>query len=596
MSSESVARAADLLHGALDVVDAGGGWVRPSRFSAAQLRALGSVRAWHPGLFRQMAACTAGVSVEFETDACTAALELRMGEVPRGTRGALEDVARHTGAEPPRPDAVFVDAAGRHLGPLFPDEKNLLSIDLADPEALALPLPGLGEPRHVRVWLPCLVPCELRSVHADGSYVAPVPARRQLLVLGDSIAQGFCAEDASRTWPALLAEHLGLDLVNQGVGGQVFQPGTVPAAEEVDAAAVVVELGENYRFEPCGAGPVARDVRAYLDEVASAWPDAPVWVLTTPPHLEVAYPTHPRSCAAEVDGIIAAAAARHAQMRLVDGGALLDRHLLPRLLADGSDHPGPEGQLMIAERLSFVMDATADEPAARRARALEVVAAQGDAALPVADALARGVGEVRLADEGAVIVDVPDGARLVWACDRKLVRRALSCLGAAPVTCVCGERAIAREVARAVRGKARECELVVWRAGAPEVDAARDLRTLTPAYAEAIVRHYSHPEYLRPGELEGLLAAGRVIGGFEEGRLVGFVGEHPHGAMGMLEVLPEARRRGWGSALAAAKVRQLLGEGRLPWAEVWPDNDASLALELSMGFDILESGQLWYVS
>ena len=87
-----------------------------------------------------------------------------------------------------------------------------------------------------------------------------------------------------------------------------------------------------------------------------------------------------------------------------------------------------------------------------------------------------------------------------------------------------------------------------------------------------------------------------MIGGFEEGRLVGFVGEHPHGAMGMLEVLPEARRRGWGSALAAAKVRQLLGEGRLPWAEVWPDNDASLALELSMGFDILERGQLWYVS
>ena len=49
-------------------------------------------------------------------------------------------------------------------------------------------------------------------------------------------------------------------------------------------------------------------------------------------------------------------------------------------------------------------------------------------------------------------------------------------------------------------------------------------------------------------------------------------------------------------ALAAAKIRQRLGEGRLPWAEVLPDNDASLALELSMGFDILESGRLWYVS
>ncbi len=596
MPSEVSLRAADLLHGALDVVDAGGGWVRPSRFSAAQLRSLGSVRAWHPGLYRHMAACAAGVSVEFATDAQTVGLELRLGEVPRGTAAVLADVARHTGVEPPRPDAVFVDVGARHLGPLFPDEKNLLTIDLVDPEALVVPLPGLGEPQRVRVWLPCLVPCELRGVTHDGSLLEGVAPRRRLLVLGDSIAQGFCAEDPARTWPALLADHLGLDLVNQGVGGQVFQPGTLAGTEGLDVEAVVVEFGDNYRFEACDAGLVGRDVRAYLDEVARAWPEAPIWVLTTPPHLEVAYPTHPRSCVGAVDAMIEEAAARHARMRVVDAAALLDRHLLPRLLADGSDHPGPEGQRMIAERLSFVVDATADDPAERRERALETASALGEVALPLSDALARGVGEVRLADAGAVIVDVPLGVRLLWASDRKLVRRALTCLGTAGVTCVMGERAVAREVARAAGGKARACELVVWRAGAPEVEATRDLRTLTPAYAGAIVERYSHPEYLRPGELEVLLAQGRVIGGFEDGRLVGFVGEHSHGAMGMLEVVPEARRRGWGRALAAAKVRQLLGEGRLPWAEVWPDNDASLALELSMGFDFAESGRLWYVS
>lgn len=596
MPTEVSSPAAELLHGAVAVLDAGDGWVRPSRFSSSQLRALGSVRAWHPGLYRQMAACTAGVTVEFETDGSEAVLELRMGEVPGGTAGALEDVARHTGVEPARPDAVFVDVDGRHLGPLFPDVQSLLSIDLADPEATALPLPGLGEPRRVRVWLPCLMPCELRSVTANGALLEPVGPRRALLVLGDSIAQGFCAEDPSRTWAALLADHLGLDLVNQGVGGQVFQPGTVCGARGLDAAAVVVELGENYRFEPCGADAVERDVRSHLAEVAATFPDVPTWVLTTPPHLEVAYPTHPRSCFSEVDRIIADAAARHPQMRLVNAGALLDAHLLPRLLTDGSDHPGPEGHAMMAERLSFVVDATADDPAKRRSRALEAVRADGDAVLPVSDALSRGVGEVLLAEEGAVVVDVPHGVRLVWARDRRLVRRALSCLGAAPVTCVCGERDVAREVGRAARGKARPCELVVWRGEAPAVEPTRDLRTLTPAYAGAIVAHYSHPEFLRPGELEVLLAAGRVIGGFEEGRLVGFVGEHPHGSMGVLEVLPDARRRGWGSALAAAKIRQLLVEGRLPWAEVLPDNDASLALELSMGFDILESGRLWYVS
>lgn len=597
MPTGVVASAADYLHGAVDVVDVGDGWVRPSRLSAAQLRALGSVRAWHPGLYRQMAACTAGVTVEFETSAGEVSLELRVGAVPPATTSVLADVARHTGVEPGRPDAVYADVGGRHLGPLLPGEDGLLTLDLADPDAAVLTLPGLGEPQRVRVWLPCLAPCEVRSVITDGAPAAPVAARPVLLVLGDSIAQGFWAEDASRTWPALLAEHLGLDLVNQGVCGQVFQPGTLAGLEGVDVAAVVVEFGENYRFEPCDEGSVARDVRSYLDEVAASWPEAPVWVLTTPPHLEVAYPTHPRSCAAAVDRIVADAVAPREQMRLVDASALLDRHLLPRLLADGSDHPGPEGQLMLARRLAFVMDATADDEATRRERALAIARGAGDEALPVADALSRGAGDVRLADEGAVIVDVPDGVRLVWARDRALVGRALECLGAAPVSCVCGGRPVAREAARAVRGKARACELVVWRRREPpEPDDARDLRTLTPAYAGAILERYSHPEYLRPGELEALLAAGRVIGGFEDGRLVGFVGEHPHGAMGMLEVVEGSRRRGWGRALAAAKVRQLLGEGRLPWAEVWPENRASLALERAMGFEVLEGGRLWYVS
>ena len=596
MPTKPLMHAADLLHGTVDVVDVGGGWLRPSRFSGAQLRALGSVRAWHPGLFRQMAACTAGVTLEFTTDASTVELSLRMGEVPGGTTGALEDVARHTGAKPPRPDVVFVDVDDSHLGPLVPDENDLLSISLPDPGSLDVPLPGLGEPRHVRVWLPCLTSCSVRTVTHDGSFLTPVAPRRRLLVLGDSIAQGFAADDPARTWPALLAAHLGLDLVNQGVGGQVFQPGTLAGTEGLDVAAIVVELGANYRFEPCSASSVARDVRTYLDEVAAAWPDVPTWVLTPLPHLEDVYPTHPRSCFGEAGAIIAAAAARHPSMRVVDATALLDGRLLGRLLTDGSDHPGPDGQLMLADRLGFILDATREGADERRARALEILSAADGPTLPLLDVLERGVGEVRLADERAVVVDVPGGHRLLWASDRKLVRRALICLGSVRPTCVCATRSIAREAARASHGSPRACDLVVWRSDAPAIEPGRDLRVLTTACAEPIVANYSHPEYLLTGELEDLLARGRVIGAFEEGRLVGFVGEHPHGAMGMLEVVPEARRRGWGRTLVAAKVRQLLDEGRLPWAEVWPDNEASLALERAMGFEVLDGEHVWFVS
>lgn len=591
------ARGADLLRGALATVPEKDGWVRPQRVSEAQMRALGSVRAWHPGVFKQMAACTSGVRLEFETDSASVCVELRADEVPRGSLSVLRDVAAHTGVEPPRADVASVDVDDRHLGPFELGEKNALTLDLADPgEQATLPLPGMGPRRRVRVWLPCMASCSVRDVTGDGSFIEPVDPRPTLLVLGDSIAQGFVATDPARTWPALVADRLGFDLVNQGIGAQVFQPGSLAdAASLVEPAAIVVEFADNYRFEPCSAGNVARDVRAYLDEVSAAWPEVPTWVLTTPPHTDLLYPTHPRSCVGEVDRMIEGEARRHAQMRLVRSEVLLDSHLLPQLLADGSDHPGDAGQLMIADRLAFTIDATFEDKEFRKTDAQDLLD-DVDKAYPLYAALHKDGFEATLVDSDGIFVDGPFGIRLIDAVDRKFVRRALECLGSARVTCVCGPRAVAREVARAARGKAHPCRLAVrFDASVPEGDPGRDIRTLTPAYADVIRQNYSHPEYLAPGELEVLLAEGLVLGGFEQGRLVGFVGEHPQGSMGMLEVFEEARGRGWGRALALAKMRQVHRRANVPWAEILSENEASLALVTSLGFEVRPADEMWFV-
>lgn len=380
MSDELTRPAAELLRGALGVTDAGDGLVRPQRFTAAQLRALGSVAAWHPGLFRQMAACTAGVCVAFRTDARAVRVELRPDVPPRPTRTMLADVERHTGAAAPDVTGAAAVVDGAHVGllapaatPSVPGEKDavpaersgapVLELALEDPASLPAPgmlhLPGLAPAHEVRLFLPCLTGCVVGAVRAEGAtYLEPADARGTLLVLGDSVAQGFTVADPSLTWPALLAEQLGLDLVNQGVGGQVFQPGSLPDAAAVGpVAAVVVEFGDNYRFEPCGSAQVGRDARAYLAGVAAAWPDAPTLVVTTPPHTEALYPTHPRSCAGEVDDLIVAAAAPWSQMRVVDGAALLPADRLDALLADGSDHPGEEGSRLVADALARAFDA-----------------------------------------------------------------------------------------------------------------------------------------------------------------------------------------------------------------------------------------------
>ena len=78
MGLEMSAGASGFLHGALGFTTDKDGWVRPSRFAPEQLRAVGSVRAWHPGLYRQLAVATAGVCLEMETDATRLALEVRV--------------------------------------------------------------------------------------------------------------------------------------------------------------------------------------------------------------------------------------------------------------------------------------------------------------------------------------------------------------------------------------------------------------------------------------------------------------------------------------------------------------------------------------
>ena len=339
------------------------GWVRPWRLGERQVRALGSCTAWHPGLYSQMARATSGVLVEFTTDAEEVALEVRLDPEPRGTAAQLE-LVDVDGVRRPH-DGVACECDGRPMGCVLPGADDLAGFLLAgdapapgtsrrQPAGSIRALPGLAPERHVRLWLPCLRGCEVRDVLCDGTYIRPVSVRPTMLVLGDSICQGFVSGDPALTWPALVGERLGLDVVNQGIGGQVFQATSLADAPAlVSPARIVVALGANYRFEPCRSQEVARDVHAFLDQVVRLWPKAACWVLTPLWHSEERWPTHPRSCFAEVAGIIEREVARHDGMVLVDGSDLLDHD--PTLLADACDHPNARGFAQMGERIVDVM-------------------------------------------------------------------------------------------------------------------------------------------------------------------------------------------------------------------------------------------------
>ena len=359
-----------LLHGNLRTTLEPQGWHRPWRLAESQVRSLASVNAWHPGLFRQMAATSAGICVEFLTDARSIALEVRLDPEPRGTAAVLDGLAPEDGQRPAY-DGISCDYDDRHLGPVLPvavpgssqrDPIEVAIFSFDGPEspqdAPSQVLPGLDAPHHVRIWLPCLRGCVVRNIFVDGSLIEPVSSRGTIVVLGDSIAQGFVAGDPALTWPVLLGRELDLDVLNQGIGGQVFQPGTlVGLSRQRRPEHIVVELGLNYRFETCRAAFVVRDIRAYLGEVARLWPGVPTWVLTPTGFREKAQPTHERSCFDLVPQMITSSAERYGQMRVLGGPGLLPGK--KSLLAD-SDHPNAAGHARLAEHLAATIHRRGD--------------------------------------------------------------------------------------------------------------------------------------------------------------------------------------------------------------------------------------------
>ena len=362
---------------------------------------------------------------------------------------------------------------------------------------------------------PASTSCDLRHVVGDGNVIEPVTARDQLLVIGDSIAQGFVAGDPARNWPALLATQLDMDVLNQGIGGQVFLPGsTVGLADAASPAAVVVELGENYRYEPCQEMRITRDIRTSLFEVAEAWPEASTWTLTPLWHLDETHPTHRGSCFAAVPDLIRTAVAANPGMHLVEGSRLLQAS--PVLMADGYEHPNADGSETIAKRLAYIMRALEEPAETRRARAIELLTDGPREAFPILECARRGIGEVLVAKKGVCVLEVPRHGTFVRGTSRKAMREALDVFASRRPGVRPWHRPRPRRAPRS--GPYRGCPLQhghLREARPPRGGfLARHSHTHAGVCRASRPQHYSHPEYLAPGELEDILARGLVLGGF----------------------------------------------------------------------------------
>lgn len=79
----------------------------------------------------------------------------------------------------------------------------------------------------------------------------------------------------------------------------------------------------------------------------------------------------------------------------------------------------------------------------------------------------------------------------------------------------------------------------------------------------------------------------------KSGEFVGFIGRHPEGSMGLLQVFPEYRRQGYGEELESFMINRFLEEGRVPYAHIIVDNEKSMNLQKKLGYEVADKKIYW---
>ncbi len=124
------------------------------------------------------------------------------------------------------------------------------------------------------------------------------------------------------------------------------------------------------------------------------------------------------------------------------------------------------------------------------------------------------------------------------------------------------------------------------------VEIDTHLRLLPLSENDAPFVHSHYPAY----GLEGIretIKKGRLLGGYVGDTLVGFIGWHGEGSMGLLHVLKEHRKQGHAFAMEAQQINLMLSQGRLPFGQVETHNLASLALQRKLGMTVSERTMTW---
>jgi lysophospholipase L1-like esterase len=178
------------------------------------------------------------------------------------------------------------------------------------------------------------------------------------VAFGDSVTHGFTASSVAGSYPFRVAEAMGWQVINEGIGGRSALAKDGDFLAGVEAGVFSVAIGVNNWQGGTDLAVFRKNMTGLLDRLRAGHPDTPVYVITplwVPPSWRpksVKYPLEDyRKIIREI--VAARVAEGDAHMVLVDGPALIDHD--PALFDKVAVHPNDAGFAQMAERLARTM-------------------------------------------------------------------------------------------------------------------------------------------------------------------------------------------------------------------------------------------------
>jgi len=207
-------------------------------------------------------------------------------------------------------------------------------------------------PHRITVWLPWAMNLEIGMFSVDdGSMVEKVEKSKKILFFGDSITQGYDATYPSMSYVNRVGRHFDAEILNQGIGGYVFDSENLFPDIGFEPDLIFVAYGTNDKRKDMNA--YRNNVGGYMRRLSEIYPKQPIYVITPIWRTDV-------SGTEEFDRvypIIEAACAPYPNITVVDGRSCVPH--LTSFFADRRVHPSDLGFGEYANRLISLLSETA---------------------------------------------------------------------------------------------------------------------------------------------------------------------------------------------------------------------------------------------